>query len=220
MIIAENSGFKNFLINSYNDYMKNIQDPEVYLTDVDNIFHQLRGHFIIQNLRAHNEFEFLEEPEKPLKLEDLTYKKPIQVSILEARMQKLQYVRLRRKGAKTDEEELCGTDRNLQSANAVGYYSLEQLMGKLSSNEEKEIDEKTWKQLSMYEKKEKLKEFLKKFKDSMNSEIYNELKKDVFMKLKEGRFENSGQLIWHKGSQKILEVKQLMINPSCFYWTE
>jgi len=196
-------------------------DSDVYLNDEDNIFHQLRGHYLLINKREHFDFDTFKKPEKEKKKTDPTIpeRKHMQVNILEARMQKLQYIKLRRKGGALDEEE--SDQKNLQSLNTNGYYSLDQLWTRLEANDAaREVDEpkmKTWRQLTEDEQRDKLKEFTDKFKELMDAEVWKELRKELFKQLKDGNF-NNGQINWHKGTQKILEISGLVINPACFYW--
>ena len=191
---------------------------ESYINDVDNIFHQLRGHYILVNMREHFEFPDIKKPEK-IKKEESSDKKMMQVSILEARIKKMQYIKMRRKGEKT-EEESNGED-NLQSINSGGYYPLEQLWEKLNANDIICDDEKkkSWRVLTEDEKKEHLKEFAEKFKDLMDPEVWKEMRRDLIKQLKDGNFDNNNVINWHKGTQKILEISGLVINPACFYWT-
>ena len=57
-----------------------------------------------------------------------------------------------------------------------------------------------------------MQEFLNKFKKEMDEEIWFEMSKDVFRNLK------TTTITWHKNSQKIMEIPNLVINQSCFFW--
>jgi len=196
-------------------------DSEPYLKDDDNIFHQLRGHYLELNKMEHYEFGTFKKPEKEKKkvVSNGVEKKHIQVNILETRMKKLQYIKLRRKGGALEEEE--GDQKNLQSANINGYYSIDQLWEKLDANDVSKSDEtkmKNWRQLSDDEQKTKIKEFTDRFKEMMEPEVWKELRKQLVKQLLDGDFSNNSTINWHKGTQKILEISGLVINPSCFYW--
>ena len=137
-------------------------------------------------------------------------KKPLQLNILEARMQKMKYQKMRKKGGQTEEEKAP----NLQM-NTNGYYSMDFLWEKLSQNDI--VPEKTEKQLNWNKsdedtQKQKLREFQDKFKLEMDGEIWKEMAKDILHKRK------VLDIVWHKQSQKIMEINKLVINPSCFYW--
>lgn len=192
---------------------------DVYLSNTDNIFHQLRGHYLKLNIEQHSDFSVFKRPEKKKPEPVGPEKKNMQVSILDARLQKMQYLKLRRKGAALDEEN---AEKNLQTVNSSGYYPLEHLWEKLSENDsvrgDDEPKQKTWRQLSEDEQIEKMREFSEKFKDLMDPEVWKELKKDLMKHLKEGYFLTSTTINWHKGTQKILEIPGLVINPACFYW--
>ena len=43
---------------------------------------------------------------------------------------------------------------------------------------------------------------------------------ELIKKYKEEFFDKKNLINWHKGSQKIMEIKELVINPACFYWIE
>ncbi len=196
-------------------------DYESYLNDTENIFHQLRGHYLRLNMEEHFDFDVFRRPEKEERvLADVVEKLPMQINILKSRLQKMNYIKMRRKGMRLENEE--AEQKNLQNSNNVSYFTVEQLMEKLSANDKIEKDDdtkyKTWRQLSEDEQREKLKEFSEKFKDDMDPEIWKELRKDLYKNLKEGNFDNSTVINWHKGSQKILEINGLVINPVCFYW--
>lgn len=194
---------------------------DVYLADTDNVFHQLRGHYLKLNREEHFEFSTFKKPEKEKKPVEgeILERKPMQVNILEARMRKLHYMKMRKKGATLEEDE---SEKNLQTANSSGYYSLDELWTKLSTNdaarEKNEPKMKSWRQLSEDEQRESLKEFTDKFKDAMDPEVWKELRKDLLNNLKEGNFATNSVINWHKGTQKILEISGLVINPACFYW--
>lgn len=195
-------------------------DYDIYQKDVDNVFHQLRGHYLKINIDSHYEFPTFKKPEKEKKKVEspIPDRKPMQVSILEARMQKLQYIRLRRKGGVLEEND---EQKNLQTANSSGYYSLDDLWTKLNANDNTGSNEqkmKTWRQLDFEEKILKLKEFANKFREEMDLEVWKEMKKDLYKNLKDGNFDNNTVINWHKGTQKILEINGLVINPACFYW--
>jgi len=197
--------------------MKGIQDENEYLGDVDNIFHQLRGHYLRLNKMLHPDFKFGVEEEVKIGVD----RKPMEVSILEARIQKMRYFKMRRKGENLVEDE--ESSRNLQLGGPTKYYSLDEIMSKLSENEvdkDNKKKEKGWRQLTEEEQLEKLKEFTEKFKDKMDIEIWKELKKELVKKYKEEFFDKKNLINWHKGSQKIMEIKDLVINPACFYWVE
>ena len=187
------------------------QTPELYLSNKNNIFHQLRGHFLTINQFNHSDF-ILPVVEEKVRKSDVSDKKPLQIGILEARMQKLQYQKMRKKGGQTEEEKAP----NLQTvSNTNGYFSMDFLWKKLAQNdEENPVEEKllNWNKLDDEVQKQKLKEFLDKFKINMDTEIWKEMVKDVMHK------RNTISVVWHKQSQKILEISNLVINPSCFYW--
>lgn len=199
------------------------QTPEIYLENTNNIFHQLRGYFLAINQLHHNDFIAPEiEPvvsaeqkkEKAVVRDDdiVVVKKPLQLNILEARMQKMQYQKMRKKGGQTEEEKAP----NLQTqSNTNGYYSMDFLWDKLAQNDViREESEKllNWNKLDDNMQKQKLRDFLDKFKPDMEIEIWKEMAKDVMHKRK------ILNIIWHKQSQKIMEIEKLIINPSCFYW--
>jgi len=187
------------------------QTPELYLSNKNNIFHQLRGHFLTINQFNHSDF-ILPVVEEKVRKSDVSDKKPLQIGILEARMQKLQYQKMRKKGGQTEEEKAP----NLQTvSNTNGYFSMDFLWKKLAQNdEENPVEEKllNWNKLDDEVQKQKLKEFLDKFKINMDTEIWKEMYKDVLKK------RNELDINWHKQSQKIMEINGLIINPSCFYW--
>lgn len=188
------------------------QTPEIYLENTKNIFHQLRGYFLVINQLQHDDFIAPEvEEKKVMVIEDM--RKPLQLNILEARMQKMQYQKMRKKGGQTEEEKAP----NLQTqSNTNGYYSMDFLWDKLSQNnvvvEEETKKLLNWNKLDEEMQRQKLRDFLEKFKGDMDKEIWKEMVKDV---LHRRRLIN---VIWHKQSQKIIEIEKLIINPSCFYW--
>jgi len=201
--------------------MKNIQDPGVYLSEMDNVFHQLRGHYLRLNILEHS--DFIPEPElvEEVPLKVVEERRPMGESILAAKMRKLKYIKLRRKGGKTEEED--EPEKNLQTQGLSSYYSLDLLWKKLGENDESEKDgkkEKSWRQIGHEKQIEQLKEFSEKFKDSMIPEIWMEFRKNLLIEHSEGRFENASNIEWHKPTQRILEIKGLVINPACFYWNE
>jgi len=184
------------------------QTPELYLQNENNIFHQLRGHFLTINQLTHSDFTPPIPVEKEKKPE--VDKKPLQLNILEARMQKLQYQKLKKKGEQTEQTI------NLQTqSNTNGYFSMDYLFNKLAENdvEEKvEIKLLNWNKLDEETQKQKLRDFLEKFKNDMEYSVWKEMSKDVLKK------RNELDINWHKQSQKIMEINGLIINPSCFYW--
>lgn len=95
-------------------------------------------------------------------------------------------------------------------------------MEKLSENDT--VDEadklKAWRQLSLDEQKEKLVAFAEKFRMIMDKDVWDEFQKDLIKKLKTKYFVSSSIINWHKNSQSILEINNLVIHPSCFYWEE
>jgi len=197
-------------------------DSEIYLSNTDNIFHQLRGHYLKLNKEEHSDFTTFCRPPKPEKKRDpsVPERQNMQVNIFEARLRKLQYVKLRKKGGALDEES---SEKNLQTASSSGYYSLDDLWKKLSVNDaDRESGEvvkgKSWRQLSLDEQKMHLKEFIDKFRDSMDLEVWREMRISLIKQLKEGAFDVPGIINWHKGTQKILEISGFIINPACFYW--
>ena len=168
------------------------------------------------NVEEHTDFTVFKKPEvKKVEVD----RKNMQVSILEARMQKMQYMKMRRKGSALEDDEYS---KNLQAVNSSAYYSLDHLMSKLGDNDilkgKETVKEKTWRQLNEEEQTEKLIEFAEKFKLAMEAEVWKDLKKELLKHLKDGNFLTSNTVNWHKGTQKILEIPGLVINPSCFYW--
>jgi hypothetical protein len=195
--------------------MKSIQSPTLYENSHDNLFHQMRHHYLKLNISLHREFEDKDIP----KIEKVAVDKPpIQGTILQARMKKMQFMKVLRKGISIDDDK----ETNLQIAKTNGYYSYNQLMDKLSENDT--VDEtdklKAWRKLTYDEQKEKLIAFAEKFRMTMDKDVWDEFQKDILKKLKEKYFVGSSIINWHKNSQSILEINGLVINPSCFYWNE
>jgi len=195
--------------------MKPIQSPTLYENSHDNLFHQMRHHYIKLNISLHREFEDKIIPQ----IEKVAVDKPsIQGTILQARMKKMQFMKVLRKGISIDDDK----ETNLQTAKTNGYYSYNQLMDKLSENDT--VDEadklKAWRQLSQDEQKDKLIAFAEKFKTTMDTDVWEEFQKDILKKLKEKYFVSRIIINWHKNSQSILEINSLVIHPSCFYWEE
>ena len=192
-----------------------MQNPEIYLSNKDNIFHQLRGHFLKINIeRQCEKFTILEE--KKISINPL---QQMQMKILEGRMHKLKYEKLRKKGE--NEVEGVGTEEDIKTnlqkyGSSVGYYTLDNLLEKLRQNDVVSIeDEKkplSWKDLSDDDQKRKMREFLLQFKGGMEEDIWVEMSKDVFRNIK------IAPITWHKKSQKILEIPNLVIHQSCFFW--
>ena len=195
--------------------MKPIQSPTLYENSHDNLFHQMRHHYLKLNISLHREFEDKIIPQIEKVVVD---KPPIQGTILQARMKKMQFMKVLRKGISIDDDQ----EANLQTAKTNGYYSYNQLMDKLSENDT--VDEadklKAWRQLSQDEQKDKLIAFAEKFKTTMDKDVWDEFQKDLFKKLKAKYFLGSSIINWHKNSQSILEINSLVIHPSCFYWEE
>jgi hypothetical protein len=195
--------------------MKPIQSPTLYENSHDNLFHQMRHHYIKLNISLHHEFEDKIIPQIEKVVVD---KPPIQGTILQARMKKMQFMKVLRKGISIDDDK----ETNLQTAKTNGYYSYNQLMDKLSENDT--VDEadklKAWRQLTPDEQKDKLIAFAEKFKTTMDKDVWDEFQKDLFKKLKAKYFVGSSIINWHKNSQSILEINSLVIHPSCFYWEE
>ena len=187
-----------------------MQNPEIYLENEDNIFHQLRGHYLTINMMRHPDFIIKSEVKKEKKSSD---KKSMQVSILEGRMQKLKYEKLRKKGGQTEEEKPI----NLQNRSTTGgYYSMNFLWEKLGENDipTEDVKLKSWKQLNEDEQKQKITDFIGNFKSDMENQIWKEMFKDVLKKY----LSNDLTVNFHKNSQKIMEIEKLVINPSCYYW--
>ena len=195
--------------------MKPIQSPTLYENSHDNLFHQMRHHYLKLNISLHHEFEDKIIPQIEKVVVD---KPPIQGTILQARMKKMQFMKVLRKGISIDDDK----ETNLQTAKTNGYYSYNQLMDKLSENDT--VDEadklKAWRQLTPDEQKDKLIAFAEKFKTTMDKDVWDEFQKDLFKKLKAKYFVSSSIINWHKNSQSILEINSLVIHPSCFYWEE
>lgn len=195
--------------------MKPIQSPTLYENSHDNLFHQMRHHYLKLNISLHREFEDKIIPQIEKVVVD---KPPIQGTILQARMKKMQFMKVLRKGISIDDDK----ETNLQTAKTNGYYSYNQLMDKLSENDT--VDEadklKAWRQLSQDEQKDKLIAFAEKFKTTMDKDVWDEFYNDILKKLKAKYFVGSTIINWHKNSQSILEINSLVIHPSCFYWEE
>ena len=195
--------------------MKPIQSPTLYENSHDNLFHQMRHHYIKLNISLHREFEDKIIPQIEKVAVD---KPPIQGTILQERMKKMQFMKVLRKGISIDDDQ----ETNLQTSKTSGYYSYNNLMEKLSANDT--VDEsdklKAWRQLTPDEQKEKLITFAEKFKMTMDTDVWDEFQKDLIKKLKAKYFVSRLIINWHKNSQSILEINSLVIHPSCFYWEE
>ena len=194
-----------------------MQNPEIYLSNKDNIFHQLRGHFLEINIERHGE-QFLILEEKKIPVNSL---QQMQMKILEGRMQKLKYERLRKKGENEVEGAIGITEEdvktNLQKyGSSVGYYTIDNLLDRLKQNDVVPIEEEkkplSWKDLSEDDQKLKMREFILQFKSGMEEDIWVEMSKDVFRNMK------TIPITWAKKSQKILEIPNLVIHQSCFFW--
>lgn len=194
-----------------------MQNPEIYLFNKENVFHQLRGHFLKINIERHGEKStILEEKKTPV-----NSLQQMQMKILEGRMHKLKYERLRKKGEKIEAGNAPITEEdaknNLQKySSSIGHYTLDNLLERLKQNDVALIeDEKkppSWKDLSEEDQKCKMREFLQQFKTGMEEDIWVEMSKDVFRNMK------TIPITWHKKSQKILEIPNLVIHQSCFFW--
>jgi len=195
--------------------MKPIQSPTLYENSHNNLFHQMRHHYIKLNISLHTEFEDKVIPQIEKVVVD---KPPIQGTILQARMKKMQFMKVLRKGISIDDDQ----ETNLQTTKTSGYYSYNQLMDKLSENDT--VDQanklKAWRQLTPDEQKDKLIIFAEKFKMTMDNDVWEQFQKDILKKLKEKYFVSRLIINWHKNSQSILEINSLVIHPSCFYWEE
>jgi hypothetical protein len=194
-----------------------MQNPEIYLSNKENVFHQLRGHFLKINIERHGEKSTILE-EKKIPNNSL---QQMQMKILEGRMHKLKYERLRKKGEKIEAGDAPITEEdaknNLQKySSSIGHYTLENLLERLKQNDvvstEEEKKPLSWKDLSEDEQKRKMREFIQQFKSEMEEDIWVEMSKDVFRNMK------TIPIIWHKKSQKILEIPNLVIHQSCFFW--
>jgi hypothetical protein len=175
----------------------------------------MRHHYIKLNISLHHEFEDKDIP----KIEKVAVDKPpIQGTILQARMKKMQFMKVLRKGISIDDDQ----ETNLQTAKTSGYYSFNNLMDKLSQNDTVDDTDKlkAWRQLTFEEQKEKLISFTDKFKMTMDTDVWEEFQKDILKKLKAKYFVSRTIMNWHKNSQSILEINNLVIHPSCFYWEE
>ena len=73
-------------------------------------------------------------------------------------------------------------------------------------------EKKKWDTLSEEDQKRKMREFLQQFKSGMEEDIWVEMSKDVFRNMK------TIPITWAKKSQKILEIPNLVIHQSCFFW--
>jgi len=196
-----------------------MQNPEIYLSNKENIFHQLRGHFLKINIERHNEIlpKLIEKKSNSFPVSSL---QQMQMKILEGRMQKLKYEKLRKKGEKVDASSGACTEEdaknNLQKySSSIGYYTVDHLLKKLIDNDvpiEEDKKPPTWKDLSEEEQKRKMREFLQQFRTDMEEDIWVEMSKDVFRNIK------TISITWHKKSQKILEIPNLVIHQSCFFW--
>ena len=203
-----------------------MQNPENYLFNTDNIFHQLRGHYLKINIERHPE---LYKNDNTLSSSDKkSYSLPVypmqhmQMKILEGKMQKLKYEKLRKKGKNMEnstDSTSTSTEEDIKSnlqkyGSSIGYYTLENLLDKLKENDVPEDDKKllNWKELSENEQKIKMRDFLQQFKSGMEEAIWVEMSKDVFRNLK------IITITWHKKSQKIVEIPNLVIHQSCFFW--
>ena len=194
-----------------------MQNPEIYLSNKENVFHQLRGHFLKINIERHGEKStILEEKKTPV-----NSLQQMQMKILEGRMHKLKYERLRKKGEKIEAGDAPITEEdaknNLQKySSSIGHYTLDNLLERLKQNDvvstEEEKKPLSWKDLSEDEQKRKMREFIQQFKREMEEDIWVEMSKDVFRNMK------TIPIIWHKKSQKILEIPNLVIHQSCFFW--
>ena len=195
--------------------MKPIQSPTLYENSHNNLFHQMRHHYLKLNISLHTEFEDKVIPQIEKVAVD---KPPIQGTILQARMKKMQFMKVLRKGISIDDDQ----ETNLQTTKTSGYYSYNQLMDKLSENDT--VDQanklKAWRQLTPDEQKDKLIIFAEKFKMTMDNDVWEQFQKDILKKLKEKYFVSRLIINWHKNSQSILEINSLVIHPSCFYWEE
>jgi len=194
-----------------------MQNPEIYLSNEENIFHQLRGHFLKINIERHGEQSIILE-EKKIPTNSL---QQMQMKILEGRMQKLKNERLRKKGEKLEAGGIPITEEdaknNLQKyGSSVGYYTIDNLLDRLKYNDVVSVEEEkkplSWKDLSEDDQKRKMREFIQQFKSDMEEDIWVEMSKDVFRNMK------TIPITWAKKSQKILEIPNLVIHQSCFFW--
>ena len=199
-----------------------MQNPEIYLSNKDNIFHQLRGHFLKINIERHGEI-LAAVDEKKSNLFSVNPLQQMQMKILEGRMQKLKYEKLRKKGEKIDASgaTIIGTEEDIKNnlqkyGSSIGYYTLDNLLEKLKQNDVVPTEDSkkppSWKDLSEEDQKIKMREFLQQFKTGMEEDIWVEMSKDVFRNIK------TISITWHKKSQKILEIPNLVIHQSCFFW--
>jgi hypothetical protein len=194
-----------------------MQNPEIYLSNKENVFHQLRGHFLKINIERHGEKSTILE-EKKIPANSL---QQMQMKILEGRMQKLKYEKLRKKGEKIEAGNAPITEEdaknNLQKySSSIGHYTLDNLLDRLKQNDvvptEEEKKPLSWKDLSEDDQKRKMREFLQQFRSGMEEDIWLEMSKDIFRNMK------TIPITWHKKSQKILEIPNLVIHQSCFFW--
>lgn len=194
-----------------------MQNPEIYLSNKENVFHQLRGHFLKINIERHGEKSTILE-EKKIPTNSL---QQMQMKILEGRMHKLKYERLRKKGEKIEAGGASITEEdaknNLQKySSSIGYYTLDNLLDRLKQNDvvpaEEDKKPPSWKDLSEDDQKRKMREFLQQFRSGMEEDIWVEMSKDVFRNMK------TIPITWAKKSQKILEIPNLVIHQSCFFW--
>jgi hypothetical protein len=194
-----------------------MQNPEIYLSNKENVFHQLRGHFLKINIERHGEKSTILE-EKKIPVNSL---QQMQMKILEGRMHKLKYERLRKKGEKIEAGGAPITEEdaknNLQKySSSIGHYTLDNLLERLKQNDvvqaEDEKKPPSWKDLSEDNQKLKMREFLQEFRSGMEEDIWVEMSKDVFRNMK------TIPITWAKKSQKILEIPNLVIHQSCFFW--
>ena len=134
-------------------------------------------------------------------------------------MQKLKYERLRKKGENLAEG--AGTEEdvktNLQKyGSSIGYYTIDNLLDRLKQNDVVPIEEEkkppSWKDLSEDNQKLKMREFILQFRSDMEDDVWVEMSKDVFRNMK------TIPITWAKKSQKILEIPNLVIHQSCFFW--
>ena len=205
-----------------------MQNPENYLSNKDNIFHQLRGHFLKINIEKHAELykddTILFSAEKKSHPQAVNPLQQMQMKILEGKMQKLKYEKLRKKGENID--ATGGTtvstatgapeDTNLQKfGSSIGYYTVDNLLDRLKANDAPEdttIKLLNWKDLPEEDQKRKMRDFLQNFKSDMEEDIWVEMSKDVY------RNNTTISITWHKKSQKLLEIPNLVIHQSCFFW--
>lgn len=207
-----------------------MQNPENYLSNTENIFHQLRGHYLKINIERHAELyknekilSISEKKPESIPVYPMQHMQQMQMKILEGKMHKLKYDKLMKKGknaeAVTGNCASASTEEDIKSnlqkyGSSIGYYTLENLLDKLKENDVPvdEIKLFNWKELSEEEQKIKMREFLQQFKSGMEETIWVEMSKDIFRNLK------TIPITWHKKSQKIVEIPNLVIHQSCFFW--